>query len=158
MKKEGILELCTTNEDALSALSLISEVLKEFASYENAFGSDLENLLTYYRPKIHRYLWIYKVDNEIIGTIGLDEKTNFRAEIRRFFIAPSYREKGYGKQLFQSCLNQAKNNNYKELFLDVSVIQKRALKFYQSRGFTHTGYTNYGSYILELSLENEKNG
>ncbi|MGB0861535.1 MAG: GNAT family N-acetyltransferase, partial [Saprospiraceae bacterium] len=116
------------------------------------------NLLTYYRPKIHRYLWIYKVENEIIGTIALDEKADFRAEIRRFFITPSYRGKGYGKQLFQSCLNQAKKNNYKELFLDVSAIQKRALKFYQSRGFTHTGYTNYGSYILELSLENEKNG
>ena len=95
------------------------------------------------------------MENEIIGTITLDEKTAFRAEIRRFFISPSYRGKGYGKQLFQNCLNQAKENNYTELYLDVSAIQKRALEFYKSRGFTHTGFTDYGSYILELSLQNK---
>ncbi len=155
MKKEGILELCTTDKDASSASLLMTEVLKEFVSYENAFGSDLENLLDYYKPKIHKYLWICKAENKIIGTIALDEKSDFRAEIRRFFISSSYRGKGYGKQLFQNCLNQAKENNYTELYLDVSAIQKRALEFYKSRGFTHTGFTDYGSYILELSLQNK---
>ena len=155
MKKEGILELCKTDKDASNASSLMVEVLKEFASYKNAFGSDLEDLLAYYRPEIRKYLWICKVENEIIGTIALDEKTAFRAEIRRFFISSSYRGKGYGKQLFQNCFYQAKKNNYKELYLDVSPIQKRALAFYQSRGFTHTGFTDYGSYILELPLQNK---
>lgn len=158
MEKEGVLELCKTDNDAKGALSLMEKVLKEFASYENAFGSDLEGLLTYYRPEIRKYLWICKVENEIIGTIALDERNAFRAEIRRFFISPSYRGKGYGKQLFQNCLNQAKENNYTELYLDVSAIQKRALKFYQSKGFIHTGFTDYGSYIFELSLSNMEPG
>ena len=127
MKKEGILELCKTDKDASNASSLMVEVLKEFASYKNAFGSDLEDLLAYYRPEIRKYLWICKVENEIIGTITLDEKTAFRAEIRRFFISPSYRGKGYGKQLFQNCLNQAKENNYTELYLDVSAYPKKSL-------------------------------
>jgi len=152
LQKKGIIELCKTKENASKTLSLMVEVLKEFASYENAYGSDLDDLLTYYKVEKYRYLWICKVENEIIGTIALDEKTPVSAEIRRFFILPFYRGKGYGKQLFQKCMKQARDNNYAELYLDVSSIQKRALEFYRLKGFTHIGFTDYGSLIFELPL------
>ncbi len=44
---------------------------------------------------------------KLLFTRYLEEKTTLRAEIRRFFILPSHRAKGYGKQLFQKCLKPA---------------------------------------------------
>ncbi len=71
LQEKYIIKRCETNENALKALHVMVEVLKEFDSYENAFGSDLEDLLAHYRPEKHRYLWICKVENEIVGTIAL---------------------------------------------------------------------------------------
>ena len=102
MKKEGILELCKTDKDASNASSLMVEVLKEFASYKNAFGSDLEDLLAYYRPEIRKYLWICKVENEIIGTITLDEKLLFVPKSDGFLSLPLIEGKDMENSFFKT--------------------------------------------------------
>ena len=60
------------------------------------------------------------------------EKTG---EIKRMYIRPAYRGKGYGKALLQQLLQKAKEFGYHSVYLDSGRFMTTARKLYRSFGF-----------------------
>ncbi|MFI1771645.1 GNAT family N-acetyltransferase [Thalassobellus citreus] len=61
-------------------------------------------------------------------------------EIDNFIIDDTVQSKGYGKQFLDLVQNWAKQNNYHSIELDVYTENRRAHKFYYSKGYEIFGY------------------
>ncbi|MFW9884777.1 MAG: GNAT family N-acetyltransferase, partial [Candidatus Thorarchaeota archaeon] len=60
-------------------------------------------------------------------------------EVRRMYIRPEYRGRGYGKELMQKLLNQAEEVGYFTLRLETADFMRAALNVYRSSGFKERG-------------------
>ena len=90
--------------------------------------------------------WQKELENDFVTTIGIYlnnkllglcvfQKIYDEAEIRYLSIHPSHKRKGLGKKLIYIFMKQCKNENIKRIFLEVSLKNKQALRFYEYFGF-----------------------
>lgn len=73
--------------------------------------------------------------DEVIGTIGIINKTNGYAVLKKFFVHSDYRKKKVGFQLYQILLKFCRNNHIKVIILDTSSVATASHKFYEQNGF-----------------------
>ena len=73
--------------------------------------------------------------NKLIIGICVIHKIYDEAEIRYLSVHPSYQKRGLGKKLIYRIIKECKNENIKRIFLEVSIKNKSALKFYEKFGF-----------------------
>jgi ribosomal protein S18 acetylase RimI-like enzyme len=73
---------------------------------------------------------------EIIGAVILSAN-----EIDEFFIAEKYQGKGYARKLLNFAIKYYQEKEVKKIFLGVADWNKRAVKLYESSGFTTTKKT-----------------
>lgn len=69
-----------------------------------------------YDPSRDR-IWVCEHDKKIIGSILLMGRNNEEAQLRFFLINPAYRKIGLGKHLISQCINFAKDNSYRKIYL-----------------------------------------
>ena len=74
------------------------------------------------------------LNNSILGVCVL-YKLFDEAEIRYLSVHPSYQRRGLGKKLIYKILKECKNKKIIRIFLEVSLKNKQALKFYDYFGF-----------------------
>ena len=74
------------------------------------------------------------LNNSILGVCVL-YKLFDEAEIRYLSVHPSYQRRGLGKKLIYKILKECKNKKIRRIFLEVSLKNKQALKFYDYFGF-----------------------
>ncbi len=83
----------------------------------------------------------YVLDNvgEVVGGAGIKPLPDTKGicEIQKMYIAPKFRGKGYGKQLFKKCLKSAKALGYKQCYLESATELETAIHIYETFGFSH---------------------
>jgi GNAT superfamily N-acetyltransferase len=79
----------------------------------------------------------YLVESEgvIIGMGALDQNREKTGAIKRMYIRPAYRGKGYGRALLQQLLQKAKEFGYHSVYLDSGRFMTTAHNLYRSFGF-----------------------
>jgi N-acetylglutamate synthase-like GNAT family acetyltransferase len=79
----------------------------------------------------------YLVESEgaIIGMGALHQISERKGAIRRMYIQPAYRGKGYGRILLQQLLEKAKEFGYDTIYLDTGQFMVAAQHLYHSFGF-----------------------
>lgn len=73
-------------------------------------------------------------NSQVIGYI----LTNHEPSIASFAVLEQYRNKGYGKQLILTCLQELEKKGYNKVTLHVHVDNQIAFNLYKSAGFTIT--------------------
>lgn len=108
--------------------------------------------------------WIALNDNdEVVGSIGLQKKTNEVAVLKKFFVYKEYRGKefGIGISLYQALIDFAKQQGVSKIILDTPSKATRSHGFYKKVGFkkidkedlpVHYDYPDRNSLIFELDL------
>ncbi|WP_406684139.1 GNAT family N-acetyltransferase [Seonamhaeicola sp. MEBiC1930] len=103
----------------------------------------------------------YVIDNngEILGGAGIQPLKDFGTdvcELNKMYFSPKVRGKGYGKLMFEKCLDTAKNLGYKQCYLESATQLKAAIHIYESFGFKHlekgmggTGHFNCGVWMIK---------
>ncbi|AUP77842.1 GNAT family N-acetyltransferase [Flavivirga eckloniae] len=103
----------------------------------------------------------YVVDSNgtILGGGGVKPLKDFEAdvcEIQKMYFSPEVRGKGYGKLLFEKCLQSAKTLGYKQCYLESAPQLKAAIHIYESYGFKHiegalgnTGHYSCGVWMIK---------
>jgi GNAT superfamily N-acetyltransferase len=76
------------------------------------------------------------VDNKACGIGCLKRINDEIGEIKRMYVAPSFRNIGTGKSVLQALLNAAKEAGYKKVRLDSPKFMEAAHSLYRSIGFT----------------------
>ena len=73
--------------------------------------------------------------NNLILGVCVFHKIYDEAEIRYLAVHPFYRGRGLGKKLIHKIFKECKKENIKRIFLEVSLKNKQALRFYDHFGF-----------------------
>ena len=85
---------------------------------------------------------IAKVDEEIIGAVGL-EIWNDKALLRSLFVKNEYRNCGFGKELYNRCIELAMENSITE----VGLLTTTAEDFFAKAGFEKVTKENIPPFI-----------
>lgn len=103
----------------------------------------------------------YVIDNNgsILGGGGikpLKDLENDVCEIQKMYFSPEVRGKGYGKLMFEKCMEAAKKMGYKQCYLESASQLKAAIHIYESYGFKHlkgalgnTGHYSCGVWMIK---------
>lgn len=104
--------------------------------------------------------FVIDADGEILGGGGVKPLKNFKqddvCEIQKMYFSPKIRGKGYGKLLFEKCLENAKEMDYKQAYIESASQLKAAIHIYESFGFIHlqsalgdTGHFSCGVWMIK---------
>jgi ribosomal protein S18 acetylase RimI-like enzyme len=74
---------------------------------------------------------------QVIGTAGLWKENNEEYELIKMAVDPEYRGQGISKILLDRCLEEARKQNAKKIFLYSNSQLQTALKLYGKYGFRH---------------------
>jgi N-acetylglutamate synthase-like GNAT family acetyltransferase len=83
--------------------------------------------------------YLVELEGTIIGMGALRQIGEKTGEIKRMYIRPAYRGKGYGKALLQQLLQKAKEFGYHSVYLDTGPFMTAAQHLYRSFGFVERG-------------------
>ena len=73
--------------------------------------------------------------NKSISGVCVFHKIYDEVEIRYLSVHPSHKRKGLGKKLIYKIFKDCKKDNIKRIFLEVSIKNQQALRFYDFFGF-----------------------
>lgn len=103
--------------------------------------------------------FVIESNGEVLGGGGVKPLTDFEneiCEIQKMYFSPKIRGKGYGKILFEKCMESAKQLGYKQCYLESASQLKAAIHIYESYGFKHlpnalgnTGHYSCGVWMIK---------
>lgn len=141
---------------------MIREVLLEAGApkvgtaYEDTI---LDELYEVYQGKRSAYFVLLEND-EIIGSAGMapleGEKENV-CELQKMYFSASARGRGLGTQMMEKCLNFAREQNFKQCYLETLPYMKAAQKLYLKSGFKEINHRmgNTGHYSCDVWMLKE---
>ncbi|MBQ49585.1 MAG: GNAT family N-acetyltransferase [Zetaproteobacteria bacterium] len=120
---------------------IITQCAEEFNLIGEGYGpSDPEvskMFEAYHRPGFS-YLVIESDKGEILGGAGIGKligAPNHWCELRKMYLDPSARKRGYGRQLLTALLTIASKDHYTVCYLETTAILANAIRLYENYGF-----------------------
>ena len=95
---------------------------------------DLKDIKTYYQESGGEF-WLALDNGHVIGTIGLINRENHCAILKKFFVSAQYRSQKIGLKLYQSLLQFAQGKGIKHIILDTPSVALASHRFYERAGF-----------------------
>jgi len=71
----------------------------------------------------------------VVGTVGLFRLDAQRCELRKMYLAPTYRGQGLGKRLLAHALERAQQLGFRRVELETTSVLAAAIRLYESFGF-----------------------
>ncbi len=103
--------------------------------------------------------FVVEDDGKIVGGCGIDHLEGADetvCELQKMYFLKSARGKGLGKIIIENCLAFAKENNYKNCYLETMEYMKAAQKLYAKSGFEYienrmgsTGHSSCPVFMLK---------
>lgn len=114
----------------IDLVSLLGTPIRDYAK------SSVEDLTSYKPPKGEFYL--LKIKDEIIGMGAFRKLKVDIGEIKRMYIKPKFRGKGFGKALLKHLLKMGETFGCSKILLDTGQFMITAQHVYRSEGFKVT--------------------
>lgn len=112
----------------LDAVSIIGRTIPEYVH------DHLEDLTSLKPPD--GIIYLLEVEGDIAGMGALRKLSNEIGEIKRMYIRPLYRGRGYGKQMLNKLLEVGREFGCSSFLLETSKFMTLAQHIYKSAGFT----------------------
>ncbi|NJX14980.1 GNAT family N-acetyltransferase [Tamlana crocina] len=90
--------------------------------------------------KENEVYYVVEAEGEVLGGGGIKPLRDHEkdvCEIQKMYFSPKVRGKGYGKILFEKCIEVAKKMGYKTCYIESAPQLKAAIHIYESYGFKH---------------------
>ncbi len=107
----------------------------------------------------NEFYLVIEEGGEVLGGGGVKPLKDFEkdvCELQKMYFSPKGRGKGYGKLLFNKCLEEAKDIGYKKCYLESASQLKAAIYIYEKTGFEHldgplgnTGHYSCGVWMIK---------
>jgi ribosomal protein S18 acetylase RimI-like enzyme len=106
-------------------------------TFEAYVASGLAEFVESFDPKKDR-IWLVEAKHRIVGSIAIVGRSRRRAQLRWFFVHPSYRGHGMGRKLLKEAMQFSKKRKYKTVDLWTTSELDTARHLYQGLGFKKT--------------------
>ena len=126
--------------------SVMAEIIRNSLLEFNAakpgtvyFDETTDHLSELFTEKKAAY-FVIDINNKIAAgagffpTKGLPENT---CELVKMYVDKKFRGKGYGQALLEKCIEEAKNEGYKKMYLESMPELKNAISMYKKNGFEY---------------------
>lgn len=124
-----------------SVRKIVHETLAEFGLHGDGFAGvddELNDMYTAYNKPLSAY-YVVEIDSEILGVGGFapleGTETGTIAELRKMYLKPQLRGQGMGQKLIEICIKNAKENDFKIMYLETVPTMKAAQALYLKNGF-----------------------
>lgn len=123
----------------------------DFAKYLEIqnYDSELEHLEDKYGLPYGR-LYIVKVENKVVGCIGLRKIDDENCEMKRLYVRPEFRGHKIANKLVTLIIDDAKKIGYKHMLLDTLPFLEEAIHLYKNFGFYEI--EKYNSSPMDTSI------
>ena len=108
---------------------------------------------------INEVYFVIEENGVVLGGGGIKPLKDFEShvcEIQKMYFSPKVRGKGYGKLMFNTCMQAAKDLDFKQCYLESAPQLKAAISIYEKSGFTHlkealgnTGHYSCGVWMIK---------
>ena len=145
-------------------ISLFDEYTRMLVSLDPSFRlyldiqhyeDEVRDLEAKYAPPSGR-LYLLLVDGMAAGCIALRRLDDGRCELKRLYVRPQYRGRGYSRLMLDRIVSDARAIGYTLMLLDSLPELGSALSLYHSYGFVETGCYNdspvENTVFMELAL------
>jgi putative acetyltransferase len=130
-----------------AARHVIEEVCFEFFGLAPAEFDDMDDIERYYSGDAGTFLVLVD-DARVVGTGAIRRLDNSTCELKRMWFLKEYRGRGLGKEMALLLLEDARQKGYQLVRLDTAPELERAIKLYQSLGFSSIERYNDGPCTL----------
>jgi putative acetyltransferase len=82
--------------------------------------------------------YVIEVEGKVLGGCGLaplEGGESSITELQRMFLLPEARGKGYGRQLLETCMEDARRFGYRSMYIESFSNMKEAIRLYTASGF-----------------------
>lgn len=139
-----------TNEHDNDICYIIKNVGVEFGAIGEGFGPSDDEVLEmskYYNPDDGNKYKILLLNGRVVGGCGIMSLNGSHTvcELRKLFLLPEARGRGFGRTLAEKILNFAQQVGYKHCYLDTLSSMKSAIALYESLGFEYLSEPIEGS-------------
>ena len=132
-----LLRTTSQNQDFIQLVKMLDEYLAYVDGDDHAFYDQFNKI-----DMLQQCVVLYEGENAVgCGAIKPYDKTS--AEVKRMFVIPEFRGKGYASKLLTELENWAKELKFKNIILETGTGQKEAIKLYTK---TYKQIENYGQY------------
>jgi len=135
--------------DSQKVKELILSILEnEYPFDRKAYSdTDLDNLsATYGGPR--DTFFVLEDDSDIIATAGIKEDSRETALLRRVFVRPTERKKGYGSQMMDEAVKFCRESGYKEVVFRTTSKMVQAIELCKKKGFRETEKLDLGGFFI----------
>lgn len=84
------------------------------------------------------YFWCLFDGEDMIGTVALKKLNSGQCELKALYLLERYQKKGLGRRLLNTVIQKARQNGYREMYLDILSSSRRAVRLYEKAGFVRT--------------------
>lgn len=143
-------------EDSEGVKGLILKILeKEYPFDRRAYSdSDLDSISGTYGGERDAFFVIEEL-GRIAGTAAVKEDGDRQALLRRFFVDPAMRRRGYGRELLDCAIKFCREKGYKSVFFRCTDRMKDAMSLCVKNGFREIEALPVSGFLihrLELKL------
>lgn len=127
---------------------ILSILEKEYPFDRKAYSdTDLKNIgATYGGPQ--DTFFVIEDNNKIIGTAGIKADMKDTALLRRVFVDPNERRKGYGSKLLGEAVKFCKDTGYKQLVFRATGKMIHAIELCKKNGFMEAEKLDLGGFFI----------
>lgn len=104
--------------------------------------------------------WIMLDGKEVIGTAALKKMDEHCCELKSLYLYKRFQGRGFGRNLLETVIAEAKRTGYREMYLDTLSSSTRAITLYEKAGFVITERYNENRdadlfMVLEIRAEKQ---
>lgn len=151
----GIRKFSKTDSQKVKEL-ILSVLEKEYPFEKKAYSNtDLENIeIAYGGPR--DIFFVVEENGELVATAGIKEDTKDTALLRRVFVKPQERKKGYGSMLLEEAMKFCAEKNYSKIVFRTTSKMTGAIALCRKKGFREEDKIDLGGFsihrfVLKLS-------
>ncbi len=115
---------------------------------------DINDYREIYTEEKRGLLLVVLEDGKVIGTGGVQKRTEEQAELKRIWLLEQYHGQKIGFRMVSMLLDFARRQGYTSAYLETSAQQKQAIAFYKKVGFydVPSPYDDIHEVSMELRL------
>ncbi len=126
-----------TNNDAGEVRALVFRVLAEYGLQSDleATDADLKDIEANYTEAGGIFEVIEDGEGRLLGTIGLFRVNEQSCELRKMYLVPEIRGRGFGKLMLERAVRHARTLGFKRIVLETASVLNEAIRLYIRFGF-----------------------